>query len=456
MVAARPPFAGKSWKVTFVRTAALGLVLLLAVFAGYEVLERAFLASRLSTTALFRLHLARGMGASLLLATWSFLYVARIRRRYDAEFTSAYRALAAEHEARTEALARSQAFTEQLFDALRDRVVVIDKSGRIVKANRVALEAFGPGALGKPCALRCGDAAVPASGCFAMAALRQGRPIMGAISTDPRTGRVYQIEAYPVSEPETGREVVIETARDVTELHQYEARLREQEKLAAVGMLAAGIAHDIGNPLASISSELELLEGEDDLEQVRRSTQVVRRHIDRISRTLREMTDFARRRGEQRTLVPLATAVDDALRMVRHDPRARRVSFEAEVPRDLPEIHAAEDQVVMMLVNLLLNAFDAMPGGGRVEIRAAVEEGAIRLSVRDTGVGMSEDVRRRAVEPLFSTKAGRGTGLGLTVTNSVMRALGGSLELASREGEGTTVTLHFPLRPRQVMEVAHA
>jgi signal transduction histidine kinase len=385
------------------------------------------------------------MGASLLLATWSFLYVAHLRRRYDAEFSSAYQALASEHEARTEALARSQAFTERLFDALHDRVVVIDRSGRMVKANRVALEAFGPGALGKPCALRCGEEGPLGTGCVAMAALRQGRPILGAVTTDRTTGRVFQIEAYPVSEPETGREVVIETARDVTDLHQYEARLREQEKLAAVGMLAAGIAHDIGNPLASISSELELLEGEEDLEQVRRSTSVVRRHIDRISRTLREMTDFARRRGEQRSLVSVATAVDDALRMVRHDPRARRISFERDVPRALPEIHAAEDQVVMILVNLLLNAFDAMPRGGEVAIGAAVEAGALRLWVRDTGEGMSEEVRRRAVEPLFSTKEGRGTGLGLTVTDSVMRSLGGSLELASREGAGTTVSLRFPL-----------
>lgn len=443
--------SSETWVSTWVKTAAAGLVILLALFVGYEVVERVWLLDQLPTQTLFRLHVARGVGASLFLATWSFINVWRIRRRYDAELTRAHRELAAEHQVRTEALRRSQEFTERLFDSLRDRVVVIDRRGRVVKANRVALQSMGPGAVGRPCGALGPQCAPGDHACVASLALREGRPILGTVRADPRSGRVYLVEAYPILDPESGHEMVLETARDITEIQQYQARLRDQEKLAALGVLAAGIAHDIGNPLASICSELELLEGETDMRGVRASLAVVRRHLDRISRTIREMTDFARRRGEDRTLLSLHTAVEDALRMVRHDPRARALRLEVDVPAALPQVLAVEDQVVMVLVNLLINAFDATPAGGSVRVSAERDDAGVRLRVRDTGCGMSEEVRRRAVEPLFTTKAGRGTGLGLSVSEEVMRGLGGSLALESVEGAGTTVTLRFPdCAPREV------
>lgn len=446
------PFSAETWVSTWIRTAAAGLVILLVVFLGYEVVERVWLLGKVPTETLFRLHITRGVGASLFLATWSFINVWRIRRRYDAEFAQAYEQLEADHRSRTEALRRSQEFTERLFDALRDRVVVIDRRGRVVKANRVALQSMGPGAVGRPC-----TALVPCPsgghGCIATQALREGRPILGTVRADPKTGRVYLVEAYPVPDPESGQEVVLETARDITEAQQYQARLREQEKLAALGVLAAGIAHDIGNPLASICSELELLDGETEIQRVRGSLAVVRRHLDRIGRTIREMTDFARRRGEDRAHFSLHIAVEDALRMVRHDPRARGLRLSVEVSPSLPQVFASEDQVVMVLVNLLINAFDATPAGGEIRLSASREAPGIRLQVRDTGSGMSEEVLRRAMDPLFTTKAGRGTGLGLTVSEEVMRALGGSLSLESAEGAGTTVTLHFPLAATEEVAV---
>ena len=234
------------------------------------------------------------------------------------------------------------------------------------------------------------------------------------------------------------------TARARTrELMQLEAHVRYQEKLAALGVLAAGIAHDICNPLASMSSELEMLEMETDLGQVRASVGVLRRQVSRIDRTLREMSEFARRRGDQATAVVVHVAVEDALRMVRHDPRARKVTFDVDVTPDLPPLRLVEDHLVMVLVNLLINAFDAMPGGGTLALRARADGRSVSIAVRDTGVGMTEDVRRRATEPLFTTKEGRGSGLGLAVTADVVRAAGGALENRVEPGEGTTVTLRF-------------
>ncbi len=238
--------------------------------------------------------------------------------------------------------------------------------------------------------------------------------------------------------------LVIESARDITDEKQLEARVLYQEKLAALGVLAAGIAHDIVNPLASMSSELEMIEGETDLGRVRASIGVLRDQVGRIDRCLREMTDFARRRGDERSAVSIPVAVDDALRMVRHDPRARKVSFTVEVSGDLPPLRLVEDHLVMVLVNLVINAFDAMPDGGNLTIRGRHDAGGVTLTIADTGAGMSDEIRTRALEPLFTTKGGgKGTGLGLSVSADIVRGAGGTLSISSSLGQGTTVTLRF-------------
>lgn len=230
----------------------------------------------------------------------------------------------------------------------------------------------------------------------------------------------------------------------IAEGKRLEAHVRNREKMAALGVLSAGIAHDIGNPLASMSSELEMLEGETDLGQVRASVAELRRQVSWIDRTLREMADFARRRGDAVTTLSLRVVVKDALRMVRHDPRARKVQIEVDVPRELPEVAAVEDHVVMVLVNLIINAFDAMPDRGTLRIEGRERDGGAAIRVRDTGVGMTEEVRRRAVLPLFTTKEGKGTGLGLAVSAGVMESAGGSLTIESAPGRGTEVEVWFP------------
>lgn len=246
--------------------------------------------------------------------------------------------------------------------------------------------------------------------------------------------------------------------RRIAESEQLQAYVRHQEKMAALGVLSAGIAHDIANPLASMSSELEMLEDEKDIERVRASVAELRRQTSRIERILREMTAFARRRGDEAVDVPLRTAVDDALRMVRHDPRARRVQIEVDVPATLPRVTAVEDHLVMVFVNLIINALDAMPDGGKLRIEGRAEPDGATIVVRDSGTGMTADVLARAREPLFTTKErGRGTGLGLSVSAGIVESAGGTLAIASEPGRGTDVTVHFrdAARPaRQTTEVA--
>lgn len=133
-------------------------------------------------------------------------------------------------------------------------------------------------------------------------------------------------------------------------------------------------------------------------------------------------------------------------RLVRHDPRWKRVDLVVDVPSTLPTVHMVEDHLVLVLVNLMLNAADAMPHGGTLTVSAHIANDAkgVELVVRDTGVGMSEEVLAKAKAPLYTTKGQNGTGLGLSVCDDVVRSVGGELELDSDVGAGTSVRIRLP------------
>jgi signal transduction histidine kinase len=421
------PPEGNFWRNLWFRTAVRGALLVLAYFGLWEIVERTVMLR--AGYDLHAPHLVRGMGAAFLLSTWSFLQIRRSRVASDLALAREMVKLEARVQERTRELEEARAFTELLFNSLRERIVVFDPDGRVVKANRVATEIAGEPLVGK----KCLDVF---PGCA-----RSGSADTVVEDRADAEGRVWELENIAVP----GRDVMIEVGRDVTQQRNLEAQVRHQEKMASLGILAAGFAHDLGNPLASLSTELELLEGEQDLPRIRESVGVLRRHVSRMSRTLREMVDFARRRRDEVTDVSIALAVDDSARLVCHDPRWSKVQLVVDIPSDIPSVRMVEDHLVLVLVNLMLNAGDAMPNGGSLTVSARKREGRVELRLRDTGVGMPPAVLAKALTPLFTTKAhGRGTGLGLAVSSSILRSLGGSLRLESTEGVGTEVIIDLP------------
>lgn len=231
------------------------------------------------------------------------------------------------------------------------------------------------------------------------------------------------------------------------ERRRLQAQLAHQEKMAAFGLFAAGVAHEIGNPLAAISSELELLAGETNLATVQGSLREMREHVARISRILRELIDFARRRRDTVEDLSLNSVVEDTLRLVRPDPRMRGVVLSTGLDPDIPAVRIVEDHLVQVVLNLVLNALDAMPDGGELAIRTRHAHGEVTLEVADTGVGMTEEVRARAFEPLFTTKPeGKGTGLGLSVCADFVAAAKGRVEVDSAPGAGARFRVVLPAR----------
>ena len=424
-----------TWWPELARLAAAGGLCALLLFLVWEGVERTLAAD---DRAAHRIHYARGVSTSLLTACAVGLVGWQQHRRREAGLS----ALAVR---RAQDAREARELLEMVVDATPAALLVLDGELRVVRANRLAEQVHGGPLVGSRChdALlgrcdRCAGCPGPATFATALACPASGT------HTDPRTGEVLAVESHPLRLPD-GSDYVLLVERVVTEQKKLQARLLHQEKMAAFGLLAAGVAHEMGNPLASVEAQLQLLDEARLTAEDAPVVATVRQEVGRLRRILREMVDFARRRRDEATLVSVQSVVCDALRLLRHDPRMRRVLTREEFDPETPPVSMVEDHLMQVVLNLLLNALDAMPGGGtlRIEVRPAGVHVALR--VHDTGVGMDRATLGHCFEPLFTTKdPGKGTGLGLSLSRDILRAVSGEIELHSAPGKGTTAVVTLP------------
>lgn len=427
-----PPASHRSdWMVL----AAGGGLCALLMFLTWEGVEQAI---ALDDRVIHSVHYARGISTSLLTALTVGLIGWRQHRRREAALSEEASRLGGE--ARD-----SRRLLEVVVDATPAALLVLDRDFRVVRANRMAERVHGGPLVGLRCyealaGRSCQCAECPARVTFTTALSQT----TSGIHTDPHTGEMLAVESHPLRLPD-GQDYVLIVERVVTEQQKLQARLLHQEKMAAFGQLAAGVAHEMGNPLASVEAQLQLLDearlAPDDASVVG----TVRQEVMRLRRILREMVDFARRRRDEATLVPVQTVVRDALRLVRHDPRMRGVSTLEEFDPETPPVFMIEDHLMQVTLNLLLNAIDAMPEGGTLRIEVKPAGAHVALRVHDSGVGMDHATLGRCFEPLFTTKGpGKGTGLGLSISRDILRAVAGEVELHSAPGKGTTAVVMLP------------
>jgi signal transduction histidine kinase len=233
-------------------------------------------------------------------------------------------------------------------------------------------------------------------------------------------------------------------AERTRELNEAQAHLLHQEKMAAFGLLAAGIAHEVGNPLTSISSIVQILQRRDYDEYTRAKLALVSGQLQRIQSTLRELVEFSRPASSERSLVALADILDEALNIAKYYKRTRGRIASPALPSDLPPLYVVRDQLVQVFLNLILNAIDATDRTGNVEL--GVERGplGVTVRVRDDGCGIAEKDVSRLFQPYFTTKK-HGTGLGLFVTRKLVADHGGVVEFESRPGGGTEFRVFLPV-----------
>jgi signal transduction histidine kinase len=229
---------------------------------------------------------------------------------------------------------------------------------------------------------------------------------------------------------------------------QFQAQLASYEKYAALAQLALGAAHEINNPLLGILTHLELkgkaASGEEERAEIQQCIEAAKR----ISATVRGLIHYARPAPLQLSKVNLDRLVGDTLAFLRHQPLFRAIQLETQIPSGLPAISADANQLSQVLMNLLLNAAEAMPEGGTITISAEKVKFADQVEIRvaDTGSGIPADILPHVLEPFFTTKRGKGTGLGLSISQAYLRSHGGDIQIESFPRRGTTVRITLPIR----------
>jgi signal transduction histidine kinase len=223
--------------------------------------------------------------------------------------------------------------------------------------------------------------------------------------------------------------------------------LRRADRLAALGTLTAGMAHEIRNPLGAIGGSLEILEGDYPADHPRREfVEILRREIERLNAIAGKYLDFARPQEPEPRALDVNDAVRSAVALVEKGAGRAAVRIETRLAPGLPPAHADAGQVHQALVNLLLNGFQAMPDGGVLEVETAAAAGDLQIRVRDHGVGLPDGPVDRIFEPFFTTRAG-GTGLGLAMARRIAESHGGRLEARDAEGGGAAFELRLPAAP---------
>lgn len=386
--------------------------------------------------------------------------------------------------------AEVEAYMQALLEAMVDGVVSIDERGRILTVNPAAERMFGHGrdellgqsvnVLMPPSYSDKHDSYLAnylATGVKKIIGI--GREVVG-LRKDGTTfpidlsvaearvggqrifvGVVRDISARKRDEQELARSHDI-LARTVAELETKNEEVRgmtqqlwQAAKLASVGELAASIAHELNNPLATVSLRIESVLGRTSADDPRRKPlTIIAQEVKRMGELVGNLLQFARRRGEQISTVEIRDELTRAVDLIHHHLRKRAISIVKDLAPDTPTIYADRQKLRQVFLNVLSNASDAMPRGGTLTLQTAPTmldgaEPGVRIAFTDTGTGIPDELVHRVMEPFFTTKEeGKGTGLGLAICRRIVQEHRGIITIGSAAGTGTTVCIELPVKNR--------
>jgi PAS domain S-box-containing protein len=245
------------------------------------------------------------------------------------------------------------------------------------------------------------------------------------------TGEVVGIEGYVV---------------DITQQRVLEDQLRKTERLAELGTLASGMAHEIGTPMNVILGRAELLMRKATDERTRRGLETIVTQVERITKIMNQLLSFARKRPAERQGANLEAIMIDVLDVLQERFNKHHITVTKTVPPQLPRVLADSDHMNQVFLNLILNACQAMPEGGTLRLALHPTDATVELTIQDTGCGIPPEQLSKIFDPFFSTKAvGEGTGLGLTVVHGILQEHQGAIRVTSVPSQGTTFIVSLPV-----------
>ncbi|MBW2062842.1 MAG: PAS domain S-box protein [Deltaproteobacteria bacterium] len=235
-------------------------------------------------------------------------------------------------------------------------------------------------------------------------------------------------------------------ARDITERKQLEKQLFHSEKLASIGILAAGVAHEIGNPLSAISGYTQILQSGETFEpEAREYLEGIASQATRIQRIIENLLDYSRPSAGIRSELKVAETVRTVMSMLTSQRAFRGLDLKLNLDDDLPAVNMDRDHLAQIIINIALNAAQAMQGSGSLEITTAFQEGQVQIRLADSGPGIPDEIKGRIFDPFFTTKSvGEGTGLGLSICYKIVESYNGSIAFESRPGRGATFSINLP------------
>ena len=346
---------------------------------------------------------------------------------------------------------------QAVFDAISDSLVIYDQNGYIQHRNHVCPRVFPSETfVGRSCrSLFHPDSEHLPEQCPVELALA-GKSTQLSFTKTKGSGesRYFDVTATPIEDPnEKTRALVF--IRDVTEKRLNELQLVQAEKMSSIGMLAAGVAHEINNPLTSVAGYSEALlrrfrdeQGLVDdprLQDFKKYLEVIIRESYRCKGIIDSLLSFSRKSEGAVGMVDINQLLNEVLELVRHKARNEKIEIQEFLQLDLPTIRGDEAGLRQVFMNLVMNALQSIEGPGQVQIATFVQDGEVAVTVNDSGCGIPLSLMDQIWDPFFTTKdVGQGLGLGLAVTYNIIKKHGGEIQVESTQGKGTKFTVRLP------------
>jgi len=336
-----------------------------------------------------------------------------------------------------------------LFDGITDPISVQDRDHNLIMGNKRYLEITAgntPGLVGCKCHKALFGSDFPCSNCPAFETYRTGESRFIEIIHE---GRTYDLWTFPMAGLDGRPEFLVEYAKDVTEQKEIEKQLIKSEKLASIGLLSSGIAHELRNPLNIIETARYSIE---DLlnhaqPEIDRKLDIIKKNVRRASVIIENLLQFSRHSEYERERVDVEKLVDTTLSLVEKETAVRDIHLQ-KAYAGVPKVYFSLDSLKQVFLNIIYNAIQAMPNGGvlRIVTSASSDGGWVDIEFTDNGVGISSENLSHIFTPFFSTKRDSGgTGLGLYLSYTIIKREGGDILARSREGSGTTFTVKLPV-----------